>query len=779
MGAKYFGAAVQRREDPRLLTGRGRYTADVELPGTLHAAFLRSPHAHTRIVAIRTDAARALPGIVEVFTFADLAPWMKPIPSFGAVPASLAAKIQFEIKQPDQLPLCRDVAHYVGEPLAVVVARDRPTAEDALDLIEVDYEPLPAVVDPFAAAEAGSALVWDQWADNLGIGFQLSWGDPDAAFREAAVRVSGRFRTQRQLALPMEPRGVAAQFDARDDSLIVWSSTQVAHGLQFLVASALELPMHKVRGIAPDVGGGFGTKGCSYGEEVVVPAVARLLGKPVKWIEDRREHLLSCAHARDQVHDIELAATRDGLILGLRDAIVVDIGAYNPWGIVNPYNSVAHLTGPFRVPALAADVKGVFTNKMVNSPYRGAGRPEAVFAMDRIVDCLARELGLDPAEVRRRNYIQPDEMPYEVGMPYRDGSPLVYDSGDFPAALESALKVAVYDGFRARQAALRERGVYRGIGISGYVEGTGVGPFEGATVRLDMTGRVVVATGACSQGQAHETTFAQIAADALGVPLEWVTVKGGDTDAVPFGIGTFASRSAVTAGSAITEAAGEVRGKLLTAASRLMEASAEDLDIADGAVGVRGSPDRALPLGELVQACLFVPGVASAAFEATSYHQVPTVTYASAVHVAEVEVDVDTGGVTLLRYSVAHDCGRMINPTVVEGQVHGGTAQGIGAALLEEMVYDDAGQPLTTSLMDYIPPTAAEIPDVETAHLESPSPRNPLGIKGLGEGGAISPPAAIANAIDDALAPFGVRVSELPASPDSIAALLRAATEFA
>ncbi|HLG70448.1 MAG TPA: xanthine dehydrogenase family protein molybdopterin-binding subunit [Chloroflexota bacterium] len=775
MGSKYFGAAVQRREDPRLITGRGRYVADVGLPGALHAAFLRSPHAHARVLGIRTEAARALAGVVGVFTFDDLAPAMKPIPSFGAVPPALAKHVTFEIKQPDQLPMARDRVRYVGEQLAVVVARDRATAEDALDLIEVDYEPLPASVDMAQALQPGAPRVWDEWQDNLGVGFEVKWGDVERAYAEAPVTVAGSFRTQRQTALPMEPRGVAAMWDARDESITVWSSTQVAHGLQYNVATCLELPMHKVRGIAPDVGGGFGTKGCGYGEEIVIPAVARVLGKPVKWIEDRREHFVSCNHARDQVHDIEIAATREGLILAIRDRILHDLGAYNPWGIVNPYNSVAHLTGPYRVPALSAQVKAVFTNKTVNAPYRGAGRPEAVFAMDRIVDCLAREIGMDPAEVRRRNYVRPDEMPYEVGMFYRDGNRLVYDSGDFPEALESALELAGYDDFRAKQAELRQQGIYRGIGISGYVEGTGVGPFEGATVRLDMSGRVVVATGACSQGQAHETTLAQVAADAIGVPLEWVTVKGGDTDAVAFGIGTFASRSAVTAGNAVSSASTEVRGKLLNAASRLMEAAVDDLDIEDGAVTVRGVPDRTLPLGELVQACLFVPGIASAAFEATSYHQVPTVTYASAVHVAEVEVDPDTGGVQLLRYSVAHDCGKMINPIVVEGQVHGGTAQGIAAALLEEIVYDDAGQPLTTSLMDYTPPTAAEVPDIESAHLEFPSPRNPLGVKGLGEGGAISPPGAILNAIDDALAPFGVRVSELPASPARIAALVRAA----
>ncbi|HEX6511940.1 MAG TPA: xanthine dehydrogenase family protein molybdopterin-binding subunit, partial [Chloroflexota bacterium] len=433
MGVKYFGAAVQRREDPRLLTGRGRYVSDVELPGVLHAAFLRSPHAHARVLAIRTEQARRMPGVVGVFTFDDLAGCMKPIPSFGAPPEALSKRVQFELKQPDQLPLARDRVRHVGEALAVVVARDRPTAEDAAELIEVDYEPLPAVADPVKALDPGVPCVWDQWPDNLGVAFQLSWGDPEAAFRQADAVVGGRFRTQRQLALPMESRGVAAAVDRRDGSITVWSSSQVAHSLQMSVAQALDLPMHKVRGITPDVGGGFGTKGCNYGEEVVVPALARLLGKPVKWSEDRREHFLSCTHARDQVHDIEIAATREGVIVGLRDRILLDLGAYNPWGIVNAYNSVAHLTGPFRVPSLAVDVKAVFTNKVINAPYRGAGRPEAVYAMDRVVDCLARELGLDPAEIRRRNYIQASEMPYEVGIAYRDGSPLVYDSGDFPA----------------------------------------------------------------------------------------------------------------------------------------------------------------------------------------------------------------------------------------------------------------------------------------------------------------------------------------------------------
>jgi carbon-monoxide dehydrogenase large subunit len=425
---------------------------------------------------------------------------------------------------------------------------------------------------------------------------------------------------------------------------------------------------------------------------------------------------------------------------------------------------------------MRVDVRGVVTNKTPNAPYRGAGRPEAVFAMDRALDCLARELRMDPAEIRRRNYIRADELPYDFGMPYRDGNPLVYDTGDFPAALEQALAAAGYDAFRAEQARLRARGVYRGIGISGYVEGTAIGPFEGATVKLDLHGRVVVATGAVSSGQGHETSFAQVAADALGVPLDWVTVTGGDTAAVPFGVGTFASRSAVTAGNSIADACHEVRAKLVRAAATLLEAAPEDVEIEDGRAFVRGSPQGALDLARVVQASIptfAAPGVASPDFEASAYHHVPTVTYASAVHVAQVEVDVETGGVKLLRYVVAHDCGKVINPVIVEGQVHGGVAQGVGGALFEDMSYDADGQLVTGSLMDYALPKADDLPPIETVHLEFPSPRNPLGAKGLGEGGAISPPAAIAGAIEDALAPFGVRITATPVTSARVLGQLR------
>src|SRR5437660_606224 len=664
MGAKYFGAAVRRLEDPRFLRGEGRFVDDVTLPGVLHAAFLRSPHAHATIVKIRTDAAKTKPGVVAVVTHAD-------------------------------------------------------------------------------------------------------------------VVLEETFRIQRYVGMPLEGRGVVAAWDRRDGTLTTRNSTQVSHFVQQGLVTTLELPPNRIRVIAPDLGGGFGTKASGYAEDALVPIAARALGRPVKWIEDRREHMMSAAHARHQTHTIRLGASRDGTIVGLADRIWLDLGAYNVWGIVLPYNTVAHLIGPYRIRDMKVDVTAVVTNKTPNAPYRRAGRPDTVFAMDRAVDCPARTLRLDPADVRRKNYIRPEELPFDFGMPYRDGNPLVYDSGDFPAALESALTAAEYDRVRKEQAALRARGLWRGVGISGYVEGTAIGPFEGARVTLDAAGHVQVATGAVCSGQGHETSFAQVAADALGVPLDWVTVTGGDTAGVPFGIGTFASRSGVTAGNSIADAARQVRAKVLAAAGALLEAAPDDLEIEDGRVFVRGAPASAVDFARVVQAAIPTfarPGVVTPDFDATAYHHVPTVTFASAVHVAVVDVDRDTGAVKLVRYVVAHDCGKVINPIIVDGQVHGGVAQGVGGALFEDMAYDAAGQLLAGSLMDYAMPAAGDLPLIETVHLEFPSPRNPLGMKGLGEGGAISPPAAIANAIDDALAPLGVRLTETPALPWRVRALIAAAT---
>src|SRR6266436_5796585 len=483
MGAKYFGAAVKRREDPRFLRGDGRFIDDVALPGMFHAAFLRSPHAHAVVKTIHTAAAAAAPGVARVFTFGDLDRWMKPLPLFGAVPAGLAAVVKFDLRQAPQWALCRERARYVGEIVAMVLAESRAAAEDAVDLIEVDWEPLPPVVDMVRAGEPGGPLVHPEWGTNVGVGFSHSIGDADGAFARADVTVSETFHIQRYVGMPLEGRGVVAAWDRRDGTLTTWNSTQVSHFVQQGLTTALGLPPHKIRVIAPDLGGGFGTKASGYPEDALVPIAAMALGRPVKWIENRREHMMGAAHARHQTHTIRLGARRDGTIVGLADRIWLDLGAYNVWGIVLPYNTVAHLIGPYRIRDMKVDVTAVVTNKTPNAPYRGAGRPETVFAMDRAVDCLAHTLGIDPAEIRRRNYIRADELPYDFGMPYRDGNPLVYDSGDFPAALEAALRAAGYAEFRGEQERLRAAGVYRGIGISGYVEGTAIGPFEGVSVK--------------------------------------------------------------------------------------------------------------------------------------------------------------------------------------------------------------------------------------------------------------------------------------------------------
>ncbi|HEY7490639.1 MAG TPA: xanthine dehydrogenase family protein molybdopterin-binding subunit [Candidatus Tectomicrobia bacterium] len=776
MSTRYFGASVTRREDPRLLRGSGRYVDDIKLPGLLHAMIVRSRHAHAHLKAIRVARARSLPGVAGVFRFADLAAWMKPMPAAGLPPPALEAHLALTRRTTPQYPLACDRVRYVGEPVAVVVARSRAEAEDAAEQVEIDYEPLPAVIDTEAAAAADAPRLFPDWPDNVALRFTHALGNADAAIQSAEVVVRERFRVQRYTGVPLECRGIVVEPHVADQRLTMWDATQFPHFVQSALVEVLGWPANRMRVVAPDVGGGFGVKASIYPEEILLPLVAVQLGKPVKWIEDRREHLMAAVHSREQVHHIEIAAGRDGRIVAVRDRLLVDQGAYNPWGIVQPYNTVAHMLGLFRIPNFAVEARMVLTNKTPHAPYRGAGRPEAVFVVDRAVDRLAQALGLDPAEIRRRNVIRADDMPYDTGQLYRDGQPMIYDTGDFPDMLAKALQAIDYDAFRAEQEAWHARGIYRGIGLSSYIEGTGVGPYEGATVYVDASGGVVVATGACSQGQGHETTFAQLAADAIGVPVDRVTVISADTAAIPMGVGTFASRSAVVAGSAVHEAAWRVRTRLAEAAAALLEAAADDIDIEAGQAVVRGTPQSAVPLARVVQSALptfAAAGAVEADFTATVYRQVPTVTYASAVHVALVEVDIETGRVKLLRYVVAHDCGRVINPMIVDGQICGGVAQGIGGGLYEDLVYDAAGQLLSGSFMDYLLPTCAEVPHIDMIHLEYPSPRNPLGIKGVGEGGAISPPAAIANAVEDALRPFNVCIRETPLSPERVLLLIK------
>jgi carbon-monoxide dehydrogenase large subunit len=773
--AEYFGASIRRREDGRLLMGRGRYVDDIVRDRMLHCAFVRSRYPHARVMSINVESALKEKGVVAILKFADLQRWMMPLPGFGAIPPMLGERVAMRVNRARQFPLVDDVTRYAGECLAIVLADNAAAAHAGVQAIEVQYEPLPIVMDVLYASAQDAPRVHPQWSDNSAVTFTHSIGEPERVFQEAEHVFQETFSVQRYAGMPIETRGVVAEYDSSHDALTSWSNTQIPHVIQQHLMDVVGLPAHKVRVAAPDVGGGFGTKVSCYPEDVLVPLAAMVVGRPVKWIESRTEHFVASAHARDQMHTVELAACRDGLIVGIRDTITIDLGAFNPWGIVLPYNSVAHLLGPYRIRHLAVDVKAVVTNKTPNAPYRGAGRPEVVFAIERAIECLARELGLDAADIRRKNLVSANQMPYDVGLPYRDGHPLIYDSGDFPATLESSLGAAGYDAFRAEQASLQVQGVYRGIGIAAYVEGSGIGPYESASVELDATGHVLVTTGAASQGQGHETTFAQLVADALNTPLTWVTVKGADTGAIPLGVGTYASRSAVTAGTSLVVAAAEVRRKLVEAAARFFEVAPEDIMLNGGTVAVRGLPGSAIPFGQLIEAC--VPtfareGLVAPDFSARAYTHVPTVTYSNAVHVAKVEVDPETGLWRLLDYVVAHDCGRVINPMIVDGQIQGGVAQGIGGGALEELVYADGGQLASASLLDYALPKAAFVPNITTVHLESASPRNPLGIKGLGEGGAIAPPAAIANALEDALAPFGIRITRTPLTPHRVFELL-------
>jgi aerobic carbon-monoxide dehydrogenase large subunit len=789
MTTRTIGARIPRNEDPRLLRGLGCFVDDVQLEGMLHAAGLRSPHGHARIVSIDAARARALPGVHLVLTAADLGEVNQPSPLLIPHPA---------LTQPrTQRPLATDRVRYMGEMVAFVVAEDRYVAEDAAELIEVRYEPLPAVTELEASVADGSPLVHADVPSNRAGRLVQRVGDPDAAFARAFRVLRERLWIERSCGCPIETRGVVAEFDARAGTLKAWISTQAPLPIKNGLARIFSLPEFQVEVIAPDIGGAFGSKiMLFYPEEILVPCAAMRLGRPVKWIEDRVEHLLSTSQERGQLHDVEVAIDEDGRILGLRDRFLHDAGAYTPYGLVVPLITSTQLPGPYRLRNYSVEFDVVYTNKVQVTPYRGAGRPHGAFVMERVIGLIARELGIEPVEVRRRNLIQPEEFPWDVGLTFQDGAPTRYDSGDYPAGLDMALSMIGYGDFRARHAAARAEGRHLGLGVAGYVEGTGIGPYEGARVRVEPSGKVFVATGLTTHGQGHQTTFAQIAADALGCDPADVTVVTGDTSRFNWGAGTFASRALVTSGNAVCVAALKVRDKALHLAAHLLEASALDLELVDGAIRVKGAPDRRLTLGALATVAnpiryaygtesseaalrlvkpregpVLAPGE-EPGLEANGYYAPPQATFASGFHAAIVEVDVRTGQIAILKYVVQHDCGIMVNPTVVEGQVHGGVAQGIGGALYEKIVYDERGQLLTGTFMDFLIPTSMEVPDMEVGHIETPSPLNPLGVKGVGEAGAIPVPALIAEAVDDALSPWGVRVREMPLSPGAILALL-------
>jgi carbon-monoxide dehydrogenase large subunit len=792
-----IGQAVRRREDPRLLRGQGLYVDDVRRPDMLHGAVVRSPYAHARILSVDTSRARALPGVALVLTAPDLGKLNGPLPIL--IPHE-------DLQYPrTQSALAPDKVRHIGEAVAFVVAQDRYIAEDAAELVEVEYEPLDVAADLEAAAQPGAPLVHADLPSNVGGHYMRQVGDWEAAKAQADLILTERFRLDRGTASPMETRGIVAIPEG--NALTMYVSTQAPVALRAGLANWFGIPEMQLRLIAPDVGGGFGPKVMMfYPEEVLVPFAALQLKRPVKWIEDRREHFVATTQEREQIHDVEVAATRDGRLLGLKTTLLHDSGAYTPYGIQVPIISITTLPGPYQLRNYSVEFRAVYTNKPTVTPYRGAGRPHGVFVMERMMDRIAEATGLAPLEVRRRNFIQPDQFPWATGLTYQDWAPCTYDSGDYPALARKLEDLLDRERTERELAEARAAGKYVGLGIGFYVEGSGPGPYEGVRVRVEPSGKVEVATGVGTQGQGHQTAFAQVVAAQLGVELEQIHVVTGDTAAMGWGIGTFASRAAVVVGNAAHMAATAVAEKAKLVAAQLLECRPDEIELAHGMAYVRAELERArnsgwtapagtanggsgaraaeapltprgIPLGELARRANPLRGTLAfpePGLEATKFFSPQQSTFPSGAHAAIVEVDPETGMIAIKRYLVVHDCGTMINPLIVEGQVHGGVAQGIGGSFYEKLVYDEWGQLRNASFVDYLLPTALEVPRIETDHISTPSPLNPLGIKGAGEAGVIPCAAVIAAAIEDALRPFGIRISEMPLNPAKLWSLIRA-----
>jgi carbon-monoxide dehydrogenase large subunit len=772
MAQGYIGAPIRRQEDVRFLTGKATFIDDVKLPRMLHAAILRSPQAHARITAIDTTQALAIPGVEAVFTYAAIAPFAKPIPiRLYPLPG---------LEPFRQYPLAHDKVRYVGEPVAVVVAVNRHVAEDALDAMKVSYDPLPPVVHMHVALQ-NQVVVHEEPGTNLASQYTMSVGDIEAAWRTADYTRKETFTVHRHTGNPLETRGLVARFDTGRSELTVWGFTKVPHFNRAILASFLNMPEQAIHCIEPDVGGGFGVRGEFYPEDFLIPFVAIKLGRPVKWIEDRLEHLKAANHSRQVECEIEIAAQRDGTILGMRAHVYGDMGAYiRTHGGLVPSSTATVLTGPYRIPAYQCTVSCVMTNKMGLGTFRAPGRYESCFIRERFLDMVATDLHLDPIELRLKNLIQPDEMPYTVGQTRPNVPPTVFDSGNYPMALQRALTHIGYDELTSLQGTYRE-GKYHGLGIGCFVKNTGLGPYEGARIVVRGANQVAVYLGITTMGQGHETTMAQICADSLGVPIECISVFHGNTDFMPFGVGTFGSRSTVMAGNAVYLASQKLREKILAIAGEYLHVEPAQLRLLDGTVIHRENESAGPHLGldDLVQLAsptspysLDEPGL-----EATAYFKSDQLTYSYGVHVAHVSVDPETGKLDVLRYVVVEDVGRCINPLIVHGQAVGGAVQGIGATVLEELVYDEEGQLLTGSLMDYTSPTSRDVPAIEDVLLEeAPSSLNPLGVKGAGEGGIVATGAALANAVSCALAPLGVQVRDLPLSPNRIRKLIQEAS---
>jgi carbon-monoxide dehydrogenase large subunit len=770
---RMFGTRAARIEDPALLRGEGRYLDDIRMPDPLHAAFLRSPHAHARVTRLDLSEARALPGVVAVFDADRIARELTGLRMPLGFPS---ATLQKDITP--WVLSCTEVA-FVGEAMVMVVAESRAIAEDALALIEVDFEPLPIVHDCHQALDAQAPVVRSDAVSNIAEQLQVGFGEVDPAFAAAPHAFTESLFVHRGAAHPMEGRGVLARYDPVEDAITVWTSTQMAHEVMHSIAAMLGMDQHNVRVVAPDVGGGFGCKYLTYPEEVAIPAAARCLGRPVKWVEDRAEHFVSAIHERDQYWDVDIAVDGEGHILGVRGRLLHDQGAYTPQGINLPYNAATSVTGPYRVPAYRMDVLICQTNKTPVIPVRGAGYPQAAFVMERLLDRVARELGIDRAEVRSRNLIPPEKMPYDKGLTNRAGVRSIVDSGDYPATQAVALARIDYAGFPARQREARARGRYLGLGIANAVKATSRGPFESALIRVSPQGRIDLYTGALAMGQGLATALAQIAAEQLDVPLEAIHVTCGDTGRISLGMGGFASRQTVMAGSSAHLAAVEVRDKALKVGEQLLGVPMAGLRLRDGRVEVIATPARFVTLGDIARKLKGAPGYSlppgiTPGLESTGLFQTNSQAHANACHACEVEVDPGTGAVRILRYVAVHDSGCLVNPTMAEGQIHGGVVHGIGNALFEKMGYDEEAQPVTGTFADYLLPTSTEIPEIEVVFLQTPSPTNPIGVKGIGEAGTIPVAPAIVSAIEDALAPWKVHLAEAPLSPVRLLELIDA-----
>jgi carbon-monoxide dehydrogenase large subunit len=769
----YIGSSVKRSEDGRLLRGTGRFVGDIQRAGMLHAAIVRSPYAHGRIVRLETGAAAKMPGVVTIVTAQDIA---------GVRPIPMRLAPRHDLVRALQRPLASDTVRYVGEPVAVVVAASRYEAEDALELVELEVEPLPVVIDPRRSMEPGAPVLHPDVPDNVAGHFVLDVGSVDRALGEADLVLEEEFSVQRHSGVPLETRGLVAEFDEGSGLLTVWGPTKVVHWNRAVLADLLDMPPTRIRFVELEVGGGFGIRGEFYPEDYLIPFLARRLRRPVCWIEDRAEHLKAANHSREQFHRVRIGVKRDGRIVALDDRLLNNMGAYiRTHGATVPTMTSAYLPGPYRIENYRCDASCVVTNKTPAGTYRGPGRFAAAFVRERLVDMVARRLGLDPAEVRLRNFVPPELMPYDTGT-NAFGIPTIYESAEFAKQFRLALDRLGYDEARAWCAEQRRAGRAVGIGMACFVEKTGLGPWDYGRVEVDGSGQVVLYTGAADLGQGMETVFGQIVADALSVAFEQVRVVHGDTSLVPYGGGSFASRATVVAGSAAFNAAQKARKKLIALAAAALEASADDLIIEDGAVMARGVPQKRLSFADIARLATpawalprgLEPGIAEEAFFSVDH-----MTYPYGVHLAIVEVDRETGRLDIHKYLVAYDVGRAINPMLVEGQIVGGMAQGFGGAVLEEFVYDDQGQLLTGSLMDYLLPSFVEVPPVDVIVTEdAPSTLNPLGVKGAGEGGAVGVGAALANAVCDALG-GAVEIRELPLTPERVRAAARAAAAAA